>query len=533
MKNGEPTREQLIGEVKALRRRIAELEKLEAEHTQIREHLKLELIEHRKAEAALQESEEKYRTIFENTGTVMLILEEDMTISLVNTEFERVSGYSKAEIEGKKSWTEFVVKEDVERMKEYHRLRRIASDSVPKRYEFRPFDRQGNVLNAVIAVEMIPGTKRSVVSFMDITPRMQAETALRESEEKYHNLVERANDGILIIQDGIMKYVNPRLAEMGGFTVEELVDTPFTDYASPAELTTLVDRYVRRMSGEDIEPIYETVLKRKDGSDIHVEINASTVSYQGRPGDLVLVRDITERKQAEEALKASRDQLRQLSTHLEAVREEERTSLARDIHDELGQVLTALKIDLAWLSKKLLADQEPLLEKTRSMSKLVDMTIQKVKGISTGLRPGLLDDFGLAAAIEWQAGEFQKLTGTRIEISPKPEDIALNRDRSTTLFRVFQELLTNVARHADATKVKVSLTEEDDKIVLRVTDNGKGISKEQISNPRAFGLLGIRERVRFWQGDFKIGGTPGKGTKTVVSIPLANKERDNAKNTNR
>ena len=328
-----------------------------------------------------------------------------------------------------------------------------------------------------------------------------------------------------------MKYVNPRLAEMGGFIVEELVDTPFTDYASPAELTTLVDRYVRRMSGEDIEPIYETVLKRKDGSDIHVEINASTVSYQGRPGDLVLVRDITERKQAEEALKASRDQLRQLSTHLEAVREEERTSLARDIHDELGQVLTALKIDLAWLSKKLLADQEPLLEKTRSMSKLVDMTIQKVKGISTGLRPGLLDDFGLAAAIEWQAGEFQKLTGTRIEISPKPEDIALNRDRSTTLFRVFQELLTNVARHADATKVKVSLTEEDDKIVLRVTDNGKGISKEQISNPRAFGLLGIRERVRFWQGEFKISGAPGKGTTAVVSIPLANTEEADAKNT--
>jgi len=213
------------------------------------------------------------------------------------------------------------------------------------------------------------------------------------------------------------------------------------------------------------------------------------------------------------------------------VREEERTSLARDIHDELGQALTALKIDLSWLSKRFPADQKSLLEKTRSMSKLVDMTIQKVKSISTELRPGLLDDFGLVAAIEWQAGEFQKLTGIRTEISPKLKDIILDRDRSTVLFRIFQELLTNIARHADATKVKLSLVEEADKIVLTVKDNGRGITREQLSNPRSFGLLGMRERVHFWQGELKISGAPGKGTTAVASIPLANKENDDAKNT--
>jgi len=531
MKKGDRTKEQLIKEIDALRHLVAELEKSEAERRQIKEHLKLELIEHRKAEAALQESKEKYQTIFENTGTAMAILEEDMTISMVNTEFERLSGYSKAEIEGKKSWTEFVVKEDLEKMKEYHSLRRVAPDSVPKRYEFRPFDRQGNISNAVIAVEMIPGTKRSVVSFMDITARVKAEEALRSSEEKYSNLVERANDGIVIIQDGIMKYANPRLAEMGGYTVEEVIGTPFTDYVPPAELPTLVDRYVRRMSGNDVEPIYETILRHKDGSDVNVEINASTISYQERTADLVLVRDITERKRAEEELKASREQLRKLSTHLQSVREEERTSLARDIHDELGQALTALKIDLSWLTKRFTADQNSLLEKVRSMSKLVDMTIQNVKRISTELRPGLLDDFGLVAAIEWQAGEFQKLTGIRTEISPKPKDIVLNRDRSTVLFRILQELLTNIARHANATKVKVSLVEEAGKIALKVMDNGRGITRKQISDPRAFGLLGIRERVHFWQGEFNISGAPGKGTTAVVTIPLANKEKDDVKNT--
>jgi len=213
------------------------------------------------------------------------------------------------------------------------------------------------------------------------------------------------------------------------------------------------------------------------------------------------------------------------------VREEERTSLARDIHDELGQLLTALKIDLSRLAKEFPPDQKSLLEKTSSMSKLVDMTIQKVKSISTELRPGLLDDFGLVAAIEWQSGEFQKLTGISIEISTKPEDIVLDRDRSTILFRIFQELLMNVTRHADATKVKVSLVEEADKIVLTLKDNGRGITREQISDPRSFGLLGMRERVRSWQGEFKISGTQGKGTTAVVSIPLANREEEDAKNT--
>ncbi len=363
---------------------------------------------------------------------------------------------------------------------------------------------------------------------LELIEHRKAERALHESEEKYRNLVERANDGIVIIQDGIMKYLNPRLAEMGGYTVQESTGTPFTDYLHPAERHIVIDRYNQRLSGENVEPIYETVLKRKDGSAINVEINASIISYEGRPADLVLVRDITERKHTEEQLRASRQQLRSLSDHLQSVREEERTNLARDIHDELGQLLTALKIDLSRLAKEFPPDQESSLEKTRSMSKLVDMTIQKVKSISAELRPSLLDDFGLVAAMEWQVGEFQKLTGIRIEISIKPDDIVLDSDRSTVLFRIFQELLTNVARHADATKVKASLIEEADKIVLTLKDNGRGITNEQISNPRSFGLLGIRERVRSWQGEFKTSGIPSKGTTAVVIIPLANKEEEDA-----
>jgi signal transduction histidine kinase len=205
------------------------------------------------------------------------------------------------------------------------------------------------------------------------------------------------------------------------------------------------------------------------------------------------------------------------------VREEERTRISREIHDELGQSLTALKMDLSWLVKRLGKEQKPLLEKAGLMSKLIDMNIQTVKRISTELRPGLLDDLGIAAALEWQAEEFKERTGIQCAVSVDPEDIALDRNRSTTIFRVFQETLTNVVRHADATKVKISLKQNNGDLILQVRDNGKGITEKQISSPKSIGLIGMRERVTFLGGKLKITGDRKKGTTVTVSIPVADK----------
>jgi len=235
------------------------------------------------------------------------------------------------------------------------------------------------------------------------------------------------------------------------------------------------------------------------------------------------VQDITERKRAEEELTYSREQLRNLSLHLQSVREEERTTIAREIHDELGQVLTALKMDLSWLDKKHKGNKS-LEERTKSMLSLVDSTIQTVKRISSELRPGVLDHLGLAAAIEWQAKEFEKHTAISCDVSVDPDDIVLNRQHSTTIFRIFQEALTNVARHAKATKVRISLLEKDDGIVLHVEDNGKGITKKQMNNPQSFGLIGIQERVHFLNGEIRIKGTRNKGTSLIVHIPLGKEE---------
>jgi signal transduction histidine kinase len=227
-----------------------------------------------------------------------------------------------------------------------------------------------------------------------------------------------------------------------------------------------------------------------------------------------------ERDRAEREIRNSREQLRNLSAHLQSVREEERTRMAREIHDELGQGLTALKMDVSWLNRRLLEEDATLKNKLTSMEEVIDRTIETVQKLSGELRPGMLDDLGLAAAIEWQAEEFQQRTGITCEVSLRSEETVLNRDQSTTMFRIFQETLTNVIRHARATKVEVRLDEQNGKIVLEVRDNGRGITQAEISDPKSFGLIGMRERVEFLDGEVAILGSPGKGTSIKVTLPL-------------
>jgi signal transduction histidine kinase len=225
----------------------------------------------------------------------------------------------------------------------------------------------------------------------------------------------------------------------------------------------------------------------------------------------------------EEELQSSREELRNLTIYLESVREQERTNIAREIHDELAQSLTALKMDLSWLDNKLPRDQIPLVEKIHSMSDLIDSIIQTVKRISAALRPGILDDLGLVAAIEWQAEEFQTRTGIDCRFTFKPDDLAVDQDRSTAIFRIFQETLTNIARHAAASLVSVDLLKEAGSLLLRVIDNGTGITEEQIHDPKSFGLIGMRERVHPWGGRVHIRGISGQGTTIEVRIPLEKK----------
>ena len=239
-------------------------------------------------------------------------------------------------------------------------------------------------------------------------------------------------------------------------------------------------------------------------------------------------------RQAEEQLRESHEQLRALSVYLQTVREEERTRIAREVHDELGQALTGCKLDLSWIASKLPKDQKALLAKTKALTGHIDSTIQMVRRIATELRPGILDHLGLAAALEWQANEFQTRTGIKCDVQADVGDTSVNPDSTTTLFRIFQETLTNVIRHAGATRVMVQLKEAGDQIVMEVKDNGRGISREEIANTRSMGLLGMRERAMLLGGEFKVGkSSGGKGTKVTVSIPQQPTEETHENSFNR
>lgn len=234
----------------------------------------------------------------------------------------------------------------------------------------------------------------------------------------------------------------------------------------------------------------------------------------------LLQEQIRERQRGAEQLQQSREQLRALSARLLSIQEEERRRIVRELHDELGQTLTALKIDLAWLHQQLVAPHDALRQKTEKMLQLLDTTIHTMRRVATALRPSVLDDLGLIAAIEWQVQEFRERTGISCVLTTRPEDFYLDSARSTTVYRILQEALTNVARHAQATHVDISLIIEKGRLYLEVRDNGRGISNHVVAAPQSLGLLGIRERVRQWQGDMNIRGHQGQGTVLTVHLPL-------------
>jgi signal transduction histidine kinase len=235
---------------------------------------------------------------------------------------------------------------------------------------------------------------------------------------------------------------------------------------------------------------------------------------------------IDSRKQVLAELRHSREQLRALSTHLQSAIEEERTRIAREIHDELGQELTGLKFDLCWLrdqvANRTAAPEPELMEdKLNQTLKRIDSTIHSVRRMATELRPAVLDTLGLNAAVEWQARDFESRTGIKCELNANLEDLSLERETSTAIFRIVQESLTNIARHAEASEVRVALVRNDGFLELQIQDDGKGIDEASISGVRSLGILGMQERVNLLHGEMSVAGRDRKGTLVDVRIPLA------------
>lgn len=234
--------------------------------------------------------------------------------------------------------------------------------------------------------------------------------------------------------------------------------------------------------------------------------------------------DVTKTKLAEIEFARSQEQLREFSSHIQDAKEQERLRIAREVHDEIGGLLTAIKMDLAWMKQRLPSDNTVLVEKTTTIEDLVDKAATAARNLAHSLRPGYLDSFGIIAAIEMEANEFQQRTGITCTLTHTDEDIDLNPDVSIALFRIFQESLTNIMKHAQADAVEVSVSNHESRVDLTIIDNGRGFADAERLKPRSFGLRGIQERVEHFGGEVKITSMPGKGTTVAVSIPHPGEE---------
>ncbi|MDQ3813369.1 MAG: PAS domain-containing sensor histidine kinase [Armatimonadota bacterium] len=353
-----------------------------------------------------------------------------------------------------------------------------------------------------------------------------SEAAVQASENRFRVFMDNTPALVFIKdEDGRYVYLNRAL--------ERFIQTPAGELLGKTNFDRLPEETARQLRQNDLQVLasgqpqqFVEVVPTSDGR-LHYEIVVKfpLTDDNGRRLLAGVAIDFTERKQAEEELARSREQLRALAAHLETAIEAERTHIAREIHDHLGQALTGLKMDLGWLSDRLPSQlpsgtEAPLHRKIQSMSQLIDGTIQAVRQLSSELRPAMLDDLGLEPAIEWQVQHFQDNTGIACAFTWRVDGLELDRVRATALFRILQEALTNIARHAGASHVDVRLQEQDGALLLEISDDGCGIKPEAMADVQSLGLVGMRERAHLLGGHVQIRGRPGLGTSVVVTIPL-------------
>ena len=487
-------------------------------------------IDRQQTEAKLRESEERFRQLAENITEVFWLTNPAMTeIYYVSPAYREVWG---CPCEGlyadPSSWLYAIHPDDRDRVArtakekltegvgEYDEEFRIVRPDGSIRWirdrGFPIFDRAGNL------------TRIAGIS-QDITKRKEAELVLRDTNETLAALINASPVAITILDpDGCCRLWNPAAERLFGWTADEVVGRPLPTV--PPDKLEEHQGFCARILHDQAFTDLEVIRQRKDGTLIPVSLSTAALhDIRGHVRGLIgLQVDISERKQAEARLHESYRLLRTVSRHLERVREEERSRIAREVHDELGVTLTCLKIDLSRLlatrharEDQLRPSQNP--DQISDMIGLVDDMIKTVQRIATELRPRVLDDLGLVAAIQWQAEDYHRRTGIHCDVHSSAEEVPIEREQATALFRICQEALTNTARHSGARTVVIRLTESDGHLLLVVTDDGKGIPEDKINDPRSLGLLGIRERAELAGGRLEISGTFGKGTRISVKIP--------------
>ena len=390
--------------------------------------------------------------------------------------------------------------------------------------------KDGSIINVDIITHDIyyEGKPARLVLANDITERMKTELALKQSEEINRLIMSSSLDAIVCMdQQGSIIFWNPQAEKVFGWEKEEVIGRQLAETIIPVQHRQRhkdgLAKYLATGEGPVLNKLIEITAINKNGIEFNVQLAIIPVRENGNEFFCSFIQDITERKKAERQLKESYEQLRQLASHLQDVREEEQKRIAREVHDELGQQITGLKMDIAWIWKRIsgLQGLTTIEEKLKEMTLLLDAAVQTIRKIASELRPSILDDLGVIAALEWQTKEFEKRFMIPVHFSTSVNHLDIDPGVATGLFRLYQESLTNIARHSGASRVNAELMVESEHIRLSVKDDGKGFDTQKIHGRKTLGLLGMKERVLMMSGQLNIKSKPGKGTEVTIKVPLA------------
>ena len=380
-------------------------------------------------------------------------------------------------------------------------------------------------IEASISQRSEDGEKLFTVILRDVTERVRAEELLARSEARLRGILDSAMDAIITVDERQhIVLFNKAAEEVFGCGREDAIGAPLAWFIPERFRGTHVEhlrRFGEMATSSRRMGVQRIVMGlRRNGEEFPIDASISQVSEQGQRLYTVILRDVGERVKSETALRQSRDEIRAVSLAAQNLREQEKSRIARELHDELGQALTAIKIDVGWLKDRAAhAGNAAIQAKLSSMQLLIDGTVAATRRISADLRPLVLDDLGLAAAADWLAQNFTRRTGVPCELvvgqgfDETPDPVA------TTIFRTLQESLTNIAKHADARGVEVTLSNDAGEVVLVVRDDGRGFSPAQPRKPQSFGLLGLRERAYLLGGEVSIDSAPGGGTIVEMRLP--------------
>ncbi len=473
----------------------------------------------------LAASEKYFRSLIEKSADAIVLIDQMGKVLYQSPSTERISGYSLREMH-ELDGVDLIHPDDRENdSKRFAQLVRSPWAVLKMNHRFKHKNGHYIWLEGTYSNLLNDENVRAIVyNYYEVTERVMAEEQMAE-EKKLSESIINSLPGVFFLfnSNGNILRWNKNHEIVSGYSTEETGKMSALDFVDPDDKAYIAEKInaVYEFGSAEATANFYTKDKRK----IPYYLSAKKANFNGVDYLLGMGIDITDRLAAENELRARTKEIQKLTAHMERIQEDERTRIAREIHDELGQQLTGLKMDAYWIEKKMSFEDRLMHEKISGMISMIDETIKTVRRIASELRPGILDDLGLMAALEWQGQEFEKRSGIKTRFHTDMSDFNPEREISTNIFRVYQEALTNIMRHANATEVDTTLEERDAYVILSVKDNGCGFELQEAENKNSLGLTGMKERALLFQGELSIASEKLKGTVITLKVPVVNNDK--------